>query len=48
MFLCFMADIFILYSVYEKLAETLDIMSDDFMLYVGHFHIVLDIFFCLI
>ena len=31
-------------SVYEKLFETSDIMSDAFELCVGHFHYLLDIF----
>ena len=31
-------------SVYEKLFETSDIMSDAFKLCVGHFHFVLDFF----
>ena len=31
-------------SVYEKLFETSDIMSDAFELCVGHFHFMLDIF----
>ena len=31
-------------SVYEKLFEVADIMSDAFRLFVGHIHIVLDIF----
>ena len=31
-------------SVYEKLVETSDIMSDAFELCVGHFHFMLDIF----
>ena len=32
------------YSVYEKLFETSDIMSDAFEICVGHFRFVLDIF----
>ena len=31
-------------SVYEKLFEVADIMSDAFRPFVGHFHTVLDIF----
>ena len=31
-------------SVYEKLLETSDIMSDAFELCVGHFHFMLDFF----
>ena len=31
-------------SVYEKLFEVADIMSDAFRLFVGHFHILTDIF----
>ena len=32
-------------SVYEKLLGTADINSDVFRLCIGHFHVVLDIFF---
>ena len=34
----------IIISVYEKLFEVADILSDAFRLFVGHFHIVADIF----
>ena len=32
------------FSVYEKLFQVADIMSNAFRLFVGHFHIVPDIF----
>ena len=35
-------------SVYEKLLEISDIMSDDFELCVGHFHIIPEVFLSII